>query len=686
MSIFVSLTLRNYNAASIRTSDVPVGHAGFIQVNDAGIATYYEYGRYNPATQKGLITNNPNGPTEGNIRSVPLGQLEIGPDGKITAISMKAALDTVFGTSGIYTKDVGAVSVAQFKTNSLQNQKISNFIADAKSKVNAGTLSYSLAGVNCLRFTYNAALAGDTNINPSQNPNDFAVPSLAAERILQTANGGYLYFGPKSAQEGGLYGSSDINGRIKLAKDAFWQGYQALKSWSLNDIANAVISHVYDASGTPTALNVNRPSGTLFQQVSLYDGYKTRLTQFNPAGVRVMDTLLDPGAAVGTGANGKLDSGFIKASYYGSTGQRVFVRTAWSDGTKTRVAFDNENQESWADKTTNYNSSGQAIYVRTMHDDGTKTVVKYDDGNESWKRITSAYNSDGQKLRELSVFDDGSRRFSTYEPSTGQVRTSTTYNSAGQVTGGLGSSGGFNGAFGGNGDGDGNGSNTGYNSTSDWGGCGFTDSQGVTHLCEIRATPDGNYPVMLDLNMDGSLDLRQLPEIDPAGIEGPVFDWDGDGLANVTAWAGPQDGWLAIDLSATGAAGADSTISQAQELSFSSWASPAQTGGDQVSDMEGLRLVFDTNHNDLLDTGDERWSEFRIWQDANQNGISDAGELRTLEQADIRLIELVPSSDGQRQFADGSKILGTSSFVKTDGSYGLAGDVMVAYRHGNLNS
>ncbi|WP_156585590.1 hypothetical protein [Ensifer sp. Root31] len=189
-------------------------------------------------------------------------------------------------------------------------------------------------------------------------------------------------------------------------------------------------------------------------------------------------------------------------------------------------------------------------------------------------------------------------------------------------------------------------------------------------------------PVALDLNGDDHIDLRMFSPAEFEAGNGPRFDWDGDGIADGTGWVGPDDGWLTIDVAAEGGAGPDGLINQAKELAFTMWKTPDELAEEQadITDLEALRLVFDTNHNNLLDTGDARWSEFRVWRDANQNGNADAGELRTLAEADISLIDLVPSSEGAREFSDGSAITGTSSYLKGDGSRALVGDAKVASR------
>jgi hypothetical protein len=69
-----------------------------------------------------------------------------------------------------------------------------------------------------------------------------------------------------------------------------------------------------------------------------------------------------------------------------------------------------------------------------------------------------------------------------------------------------------------------------------------------------------------------------------------------------------------------------------------------------------------------------------VWQDADEDGVSDAGELRTLADAGIASIDLAitaasPSDDG------GQAILGLSSFTRTDGTTGAVGDVALRWDH-----
>jgi len=186
-------------------------------------------------------------------------------------------------------------------------------------------------------------------------------------------------------------------------------------------------------------------------------------------------------------------------------------------------------------------------------------------------------------------------------------------------------------------------------------------------------------PILLDLNRDSHIALSPLDLLAPSG---PQFDWNADGTPDRTAWVGPEDGLLVIDLAKDGAAGPDDVIDQPKEIAFALWKTEDEIAGEStsVTDLAGLRLAFDTNHDDMLDEDDARWSEFRVWQDANYNGISDDGELMTMSEAGIKLIQLLPSAEGARTFADGSAITGTSSATMADGTTILVGDVSLRFQ------
>ncbi len=290
----------------------------------------------------------------------------------------------------------------------------------------------------------------------------------------------------------------------------------------------------------------------------------------------------------------------------------------------SRTTYDVNGTSTWTYQTNIYTSATSNVLMQNFvqWDDPKKSMDTWYDylGNQDWKTLIVRYDNYGVRTSGDTYYDDGTRVEYEYHSDRG--------------------------------------------GTLDW--WKLYDAQG-----RVVQTYYANSPILLDLNGDSHVDLRPLDSLGPS----VGFDWDGDGVADETAWVGPQDGFLAIDLGADGTAGPDGKIDQARELAFSLWNDSA------TSDLDGLRRAFDTNHDNVLDMNDARWSEFRVWRDLNQNGISDAGELQTMTDAGIRLINLLPSSDGAQSFADGSMITGTSSYQTVDGTNQyLVGDAILASR------
>jgi hypothetical protein len=72
------------------------------------------------------------------------------------------------------------------------------------------------------------------------------------------------------------------------------------------------------------------------------------------------------------------------------------------------------------------------------------------------------------------------------------------------------------------------------------------------------------------------------------------------------------------------------------------------------------------------------WSQFQVWQDANQNGRSDEGELISLSAAGIVSINLALNGDASE--VDGNLIHNTTTFTRADGTVGAAADVSFEIR------
>ena len=172
---------------------------------------------------------------------------------------------------------------------------------------------------------------------------------------------------------------------------------------------------------------------------------------------------------------------------------------------------------------------------------------------------------------------------------------------------------------------------------------GDNDGDGTINLVDfddgigpLDTNKDTIEPVILDLDSDG-IEVTTGADV--------FFDIDGDGFKENTSWVSAHDGFLVIDLpedfntdsfngdwsSITG----DNEIDQAHELAFALW------GPEGATDLEGLAHAFNSNDaDDVLNSADAVWSHLRIFQDLDQDGEVDTGELKTLAEWGITEVGL----------------------------------------------
>ncbi len=171
------------------------------------------------------------------------------------------------------------------------------------------------------------------------------------------------------------------------------------------------------------------------------------------------------------------------------------------------------------------------------------------------------------------------------------------------------------------------------------------DNNADVGCCGESGDSGGGKPIVLDLDGDG-VELVAL-ETSTA-----FFDINGDGYRERMAWVSADDGFLAYDKDG------DGLITAHDELSFASYVP------DALTDLDGLRH-FDTDGDGALDPDDGEWAMFRVWQDLDQDGESDPGELRSLDEAGIRSIGL--TSDGVTRKVAGNTVFGEGKYVGPHG-------------------
>jgi hypothetical protein len=168
--------------------------------------------------------------------------------------------------------------------------------------------------------------------------------------------------------------------------------------------------------------------------------------------------------------------------------------------------------------------------------------------------------------------------------------------------------------------------------------------------------------LVLDLDGNGVSLARR-------GKSNAGFDMNGDGVADDTGWAAKGDGFLVIDRDN------DGLITNAYELSFFAESATAKNS------LAGL-AALDSNGDHVLDKKDARFGELKVWIDANGNGVSDEGELKSLAELGIASFDLNPHNASGKAKVGDNLLLATATFTRTDGSVGTLGDAALAFKAG----
>lgn len=172
-------------------------------------------------------------------------------------------------------------------------------------------------------------------------------------------------------------------------------------------------------------------------------------------------------------------------------------------------------------------------------------------------------------------------------------------------------------------------------------------------------------PLALDLDGDG---------IETIAANGAVlFDHDGDEVRTATGWVKGDDGMLVLDRNGNG------VIDDGSELFGDQTPGAALQPGETTNRSAGLRALsrLDTNADGKFDVQDTQFGDVRVWRDLNQDGVSQSSELFTLTELGIAAINLNPTSTTDVNLGNGNSIDSTGSYVRTDGSLGTLGDLLL---------
>jgi Ca2+-binding RTX toxin-like protein len=170
--------------------------------------------------------------------------------------------------------------------------------------------------------------------------------------------------------------------------------------------------------------------------------------------------------------------------------------------------------------------------------------------------------------------------------------------------------------------------------------------------------PIPSSPIALDLDGDG---------VETTPLESGVnFDLDGNGFAEKIGFIKSDDGLLVLDKDG------DGFITNGNELF-----------GDQTLLENGQRAQngfvalreFDDNADGFIDTNDTVYEQLRVWQDHDQDGVSEENELRSLGSLNVARLDLsyqqsnLVDANGHPHYQQGRYIDGLGGVHQMDDVY-----------------
>lgn len=149
--------------------------------------------------------------------------------------------------------------------------------------------------------------------------------------------------------------------------------------------------------------------------------------------------------------------------------------------------------------------------------------------------------------------------------------------------------------------------------------------------------PPAYDPLVLDLNGNGV----SLVSVDESRA---YFNLQDRGFDTRNGWTTGGDGLLAIDGNSNG------VIDGIDEL----FGDVTQTGFEELE-------TLDSNTDGKITSADSAWGTLRVFVDADEDGYSDAGEIKTLSELSITEIGLTTSASGAT--INGNTLVETATFV-----------------------
>ncbi len=169
-------------------------------------------------------------------------------------------------------------------------------------------------------------------------------------------------------------------------------------------------------------------------------------------------------------------------------------------------------------------------------------------------------------------------------------------------------------------------------------------------------------PLTLDLNGNG------IETLASNGHKGALFDHDKDGIRTATGWVGKDDGFLVYDRNG------DGVVNNGGELFGDN---TLLKNGERAANGYQALADLDENGDGKVDAADSAFTKLRVWRDLNQDGISQEGELLTLDEAKVKALNLA-NKNTDRDLGNGNSLAEEGTYTDSDGNEKQMGDLNLA--------
>jgi len=170
-------------------------------------------------------------------------------------------------------------------------------------------------------------------------------------------------------------------------------------------------------------------------------------------------------------------------------------------------------------------------------------------------------------------------------------------------------------------------------------------------------------PLVLDLNGDGVqlTSYAESPVLFDIDHDGSTGSPQAQGSKEVTGWVSSEDGIVVMDLNNNGQI---DDISETMSEYFTGTVGAGGTAGTKpyANGFAALKSL-DSNADNQFTSADTAFTNVKVWTDANHNGQTDTGELKTLTELTITSINLA-STNQSGLVSGGNEILASGTFTQ----------------------